>query len=132
MQQGMTVSEVFARHGETAFREMELHVLLEIQKYNHVVVSTGGGMPCHSDNMDIMCSCGKVVYLNTSPQTLTYRLIRSYNDRPLIKGKTEKELQQYIVEKLSEREPFYSRAHIVVQTENFTMEELLNSLNMMK
>ena len=132
IQQGMTVSEVFARYGEAVFREMEHNILLEIQKLDKVVVSTGGGMPCYSNNMDIMRSCGKVVYLKTSPQALTQRLLHLQNERPLIKGKTEKELQQYIVEKLSEREPFYSHAQIIVQTENFSMEELLQSLNLLK
>ena len=127
-QQGKTVSEIFAQHGEVTFREMERNVLLEIQKFDYTVVATGGGMPCHNDNMDIMRSNGKVVYLKTSPKTLSRRLLRSHKVRPLIYGKTEKELQQYIVEKLNEREPFYNRAHIVVPTENFSMEELLRLL----
>ena len=132
MQQGKTVAEIFAQHGETAFREMERNVLLDLQKLDYAVASTGGGMPCCGDNMNIMLSGGKVVYLKTSPQALACRLFRSRTERPLIKGKTENELQQYIAEKLAEREPFYNRAHIVVQTENFSMEELLKSLSLMK
>jgi len=132
MQQKMTVSELFERYGEAAFREMERNVLLEMQKLDYAVVSTGGGMTCYADNMDVMCSCGKVVYLKTSPQTLTRRLYRSQKGRPLIKDKTENELHQYIVEKLAEREPFYNRAHIVIQTESFSMEELLQALHLMK
>jgi len=132
MQQGLTVSEVFARFGELAFREMERSILQEIQKLEYAVVSTGGGMPCYGDNMDVMLASGKVVYLKTSPQALTRRLLRSHTERPLIKGKTEKELEQYIIEKLSEREPFYNRAHIVVQTEIFSMDELLQTLDLMK
>jgi len=132
MRQGMTVTEIFAQHGETAFREMERNVLSDLKKFDYAVVSTGGGLPCYGDNMNVMLSCGKVVYLKTSPQALARRLIRSHTERPLIKGKTENELQQYITEKLAEREPFYHRAHIVVQTESFTMEELLKSLNLMK
>jgi len=132
MRQGMTVSEIFAQHGEPAFREMERNVLSDLKKNDYAVVSTGGGLPCYGDNLNVMLSCGKVVYLKTSPQDLARRLIRSHTERPLIKGKTENELQQYIAEKLAEREPFYHRANIVVQTENFTMEELLQSLNLMK
>ena len=132
MQQGLTVSEVFARFGELAFREMERGILQEIQKLEYAVVSTGGGMPCYGDNMDVMLASGKVVYLKTSPQALSRRLLRSHIERPLIKGKTEMELQQYIVEKLTEREPFYNRAHIVVQTEILSMEDLLQSLGLMK
>ena len=132
MQQGSTVSEIFARFGEVAFREMERCILQEIQKLEYAVVSTGGGMPCFGDNMDVMLASGKVVYLKTSPQALTRRLLRSRIERPLIKGKTEKELEQFIVEKLAEREPFYNRAHIIVQTEHFSMENLLHSLNLLK
>ena len=132
MQHGMTVSELFSRYGETAFREMEHDILLKIQNVEYAVVSTGGGMPCYGDNLDVMRSCGKVVYLKLSPQALTRRLLCSRNERPLIKGKTEKKLQQYIVEKLKEREPFYSRAHMIVQIENFSIEELLEALNMLK
>ena len=132
MQQGMTVSELFARHGETAFRKMERNILLEMKKIDYAVVSTGGGLPCHNNNMDVMLANGKVVYLKTSPQALAHRLVRSCTERPLIKGKTGIELRQYIEEKLTEREPFYSRAHIVVQTESFSMEKLLQTLNLMK
>ena len=132
MRQGITVAEIFAQRGEHAFREMERNILLEMQELDYAVVSTGGGMPCYGDNMNIMLSGGKVTYLKTSPQTLARRLLHSHNERPLIKGKTENELHQYIAEKLAEREPFYSRAHIIVQTENFSMEKLLQSLNLMK
>ena len=94
MQHGLTVTEIFAQHGETAFRNMERDVLLELQKRDFIVVSTGGGLPCHYNNMDMMLACGKVVYLKTSPQTLARRLILSRTERPLIKGKTGNELQQ--------------------------------------
>ena len=132
MQQGMTVAEIFAQHGEAAFREMERDILPVLQKREYVVVSTGGGMPCHGDNMDMMLACGKVVYLKTSPEALSRRLIRSHTERPLIKGKTEEELKTYILKQLGEREPVYRHAHITVQTEDFTMEELLQSLNLME
>ena len=128
MQHGITISEIFAQHGEAAFREMEQKLLLEIQYLDNVVVSTGGGMPIFGDNMDVMRSGGKVVYLKASPQTLANRLLCSQDKRPLVKEKTEEELQQYIEEKLSEREPFYACAHIVVQSDDFSMEETLLAL----
>jgi len=131
MQQGMTITEIFARQGETAFREMERNILLDLQRREYAVVSTGGGLPCRGDNMDLMLAGGKVVYLKTSPQALTRRLIRSRTERPLIKGKTEEELLQYVMNQLSEREPAYNRAHLMVQTENYSMDKLLQSLNLM-
>ena len=114
VQQGMTIAEIFELHGEAAFRKMEHKLLLELQSYGSAVISTGGGMPCYNDNMDIMLSYGKVAYLKTSPQALAQRLIISQNERPLIKGKTETELLQYITEQLSKREPIYNRANIII------------------
>jgi len=131
IEQGMTIAEIFEQQGEAAFREMERKILMDLQNREYSVVSTGGGMPCYGDNMDVMLAVGKVVYLKTSLQTLARRLIRSYTDRPLIKGKKEEELQSYILKQLTEREPVYNRAHIVVQTDFFSMETLLQSLNMM-
>ena len=132
MQYGSTIAQIFMQQGEPAFRKMEHDVLQKIQQYDFAVISTGGGMPCYGDHMDLMLASGKVVYLKTLPQTLTRRLLRSHIERPLIKGKTEQELQQYIVEKLTEREPFYHRAHVAIQTENFSMEAFLQSLGLMK
>jgi len=132
IRQGKSIAEIFVQYGELAFREMERNLLLELQQLEYTVVSTGGGMPCYADNMDIMLSCGKVVYLKILPQTLASRLIRSNTERPLINGKTENELQQYIMEKLAERESFYCRAHIIIQAENLSMDELLQSLKLMK
>ena len=127
MHQGMTIAEIFAKHGEAVFREMERKMLLDLKKYGSAVVATGGGMPCYNDNMSIMLANGKVAYLKTSPQELAQRLSLSNNERPLIKGKTENEMLHYITKQLSEREPTYNRAHITVITDNFSIEEIVSS-----
>jgi shikimate kinase len=124
MQQGMTVAEIFAQRGEAAFREMERNLLLELQPNDSLVVSTGGGMPCHNDNMDLMLASGKVIYLKTSPQELARRLLPSRDERPLIREKNEAELLHYIIEQLTVREHFYNRADSVMQTEEYSMDEL--------
>ena len=132
MQQDMTINDIFVKFGEAAFREMEHKLLIALQKHNNAVISTGGGMPCHNDNMDIMLANGTVVYLKTSPQALSQRLLRSYKERPLVNGKTEIELQKFIDEQLAIREPIYNRANIVIDTENYSMENLLRMLNIKK
>ena len=76
-----------------------------------------------------MLNCGKVVYLKTSPQTLAQRLIHSPTERPLINGKTETELQQYITEKLTKRESFYNRADIMIDTEEYAIKDILHYID---
>ncbi|MDR1668048.1 MAG: shikimate kinase [Bacteroidales bacterium] len=131
-EQGKTVSEIFAELGEDAFRRLEHNLLLSLAARDFAVVSTGGGMPCFHQNMDLMLHCGKVVYLKTHPETLARRLMRSQTERPLIRDKTFEALQEYITVKLKEREPFYRRAEFVVQTEDFSMDGLLRLLNLMR
>lgn len=131
-QQGLTVPQIFSEKGETVFRQLERAALQELIRLDFVVISTGGGMPCYMNNMDIMLNHGKVVYLKTSPQALARRLFFSKTDRPLVKGKTREELELYIKEKLKEREPVYQQAHFTIETENFSRNELLQSLCLMK
>jgi len=129
---GKTISQIFSDSGEAAFRQIEHNTLQSLLQRDYTVISTGGGMPCHQGNIDIMLANGKVVYLHTLPHTLAGRLMRSHTERPLVNGKTIEELQAYITQKLAEREPVYQRADITVQTENFSMDELLQSLHLMK
>lgn len=108
------VAEIFAEKGEDGFRDMERRMLHEVAEFEDVVLSCGGGTPCFFDNMDYMNSLGETLYLKASPEVLAQHLRMGRTERPLIKGKTPEELEQYIKESLAAREPFYSKAkHIV-------------------
>lgn len=108
------VAEIFAEKGEEGFRDMERRMLHEVAEFEDVVVSCGGGTPCFFDNMDYMNSLGETLYLKATPEVLAQHLKMGRTERPLIKGKTPEELEQYIRESLAAREPFYSKAkHIV-------------------
>lgn len=108
------VSEIFAEQGEEHFRDLERRMLHEVAEFEDVVVSCGGGTPCYGDNMQYMNQQAETVYLKLEPEVLCEHLKMGRTVRPLILGKTGDELQQYIKEKLAEREPFYTQAkHIV-------------------
>lgn len=110
----MSVPEIFDEHGEEVFRKWEHDILQELCHRDKLVISTGGGAPCHSRMMDLMNEHGSTIYLQLSPEALQSRLIHSKTERPLIKGKSKPELLQFIKSLLKEREEFYLRAkHIV-------------------
>ena len=111
----MSIPEIFDEHGEDVFRKWEHDILLELCQRENLVISTGGGVPCHSGNMDLMNSHGTTIYLKLSPAALLRRLVKSRTERPLIKGKSEPELLDFIKSKLEEREEFYLRARHVVE-----------------
>ena len=110
----MSIPEIFDEHGEDVFRKWEHDILLELCQHEKQVISTGGGVPCHSGNMDLMNAHGSTIYLRLTPEALLGRLISSRTERPLIKGKSEAELLSFIKSKLHEREDFYLRASHVV------------------
>ena len=104
------VADIFAKRGEEGFREIERNMLHEVAEFENVVLSCGGGTPCFFDNMDYMNSLGDTVYLQARPEVLAMHLKMGKVERPLIKGKSEEELLQYIRQSLQKREPFYTKA----------------------
>ena len=71
--EGLSVNEIFAKKGETAFREMERNTLREVTENIGGVIATGGGTPCFFDNMEYMKTNGKVIYLNCSSVINIYK-----------------------------------------------------------
>ena len=122
---GMSITEYFQLHGEEKFRELERKQLLKTAQQN-AIVSTGGGSPCFFDNMQWMNENGISVYLPMSPKSLFDRLSQSKpNKRPILIGKTEEELFNFITEKLTEREPFYQQAHLIIDHINTPIDDLI-------
>lgn len=105
-----TVSEIFASRGEEGFREVERAMLHEVSEFSNVIVACGGGTPCFFNNMDHMNSRGTTVWLNTPLDRLYERLQRNRSKRPILAGKTDAELMDFIVGALAAREPYYSQA----------------------
>lgn len=121
-----SVGQIFADVGESEFRYIEKNILKEVGAFENIVISTGGGTPCFFDNMDYMNQIGTTVYLKSSPEALSSRLNLCKEKRPLIKDKNEEELFLFVMESLEKREPFYSKAKIIFETEILVTREDVN------
>ena len=108
-----TVGELFVERGEAGFRELEKNMLHEVGAFEDVVISSGGGAPCFFDNMDFMNRNGKTVFLNVHPDVLFRRLRVAKQQRPILQGKQDDELKEFIIRALEKRTPFYSQAQYV-------------------
>jgi len=109
-----TVPRFFETFGEAAFRKLETQMLHSTADLDNVVISCGGGTPCHSGNMDFVLAHGTAIYLQMSVDALVARALRSRNPRPKLHGLPEEELRCQIAAGLKEREPIYLRAPIVL------------------
>ena len=125
---GMSIPDIFREHGEQVFRKWEHDIVMELCSRDKLVISTGGGAPCHDDLITAMNENGTTIYIELSPLALKDRLLHSKTERPLIAGKSEPELLEYITGKLKERETFYRKARYIVDGISVEPEELVTLL----
>lgn len=108
------ISDIFAEEGEEKFRDMERRMLHEVAEFEDVVLSCGGGTPTFADNMEYLNSVAETFYLKATPETILAHLSMAKGNRPLLAGKSPEELDAYVRAQLEAREPFYAKAHHIV------------------
>jgi shikimate kinase len=122
---GKTIPEIFSHNGEEYFRELETRALLDLKSVKNTIISTGGGAPCHHDNMEFMLNTGLTIYLKLTPAELRKRL-ESRGDRPLIKNLDEGNLKIFIEGRLAEREKWYDRSEIIIGGFNPDIDQIIH------
>ncbi|MCX7991299.1 MAG: shikimate kinase [Proteobacteria bacterium] len=124
--EGISIKDIFAKNGEEYFRIKERELLLELSQRDKTVISTGGGVPCFFDNMDIMKKTGFVVYLRLTGKELLNRLkiFDEKDKRPVIIGKDETK----ILSLLNEREKFYLQAHFIIDCDQKEIKNISNEI----
>ena len=111
-QQGMTIVEIFAHDGEDRFRELEKAALRQVATIGGAIIACGGGTPCHAGNMELMNQAGITVWLTTSPERITARLLMPDQKakRPKYKDLPEEAVLPLVKQELEARSPYYSQA----------------------
>jgi shikimate kinase len=106
---GMTVREIFAEQGESAFRQLEAELLRDTSRFPDVVVSTGGGTMVTEANARWIGANGLAVWLNPPFATIVARIgALGKSDRPLFRDEVQA-LSLY-----RQRLPAYRRADVTV------------------
>jgi shikimate kinase len=126
---GKKIMDIFKDDGQPAFRNLEAEILKNISTLDDSVVSTGGGTACFNDNMILMNETGTTIYIQMSAGALFHRLAQAKKKRPLIAGLNDVELMEYILDKMAEREYFYTQAKFAVKGENLKAAKMLEVLN---
>lgn len=115
---GQTPAEFIREYGIEKFRHKEKYVAEDLAELpiEKVIYATGGGYPCWEDNMECLAELGTSIYLKWEPKHLAKRLILTdLTERPVLQGRTEHELLNFIIPQLEAREPYYMKADIVVE-----------------
>ncbi len=119
---GKTIPSIFAEEGEPQFREYERAVVEDLQGSHRTVIATGGGLITNEENLNSLKTHALVICLWASPETIWER-VKSQTHRPLLQ--TPDPLLK-IRQLLAEREPFYRRADVLVNTEMRSVKEVVH------
>ncbi len=115
--QGLTVAEIFRRHGEPFFREEERRAARAAGRLRRHVVAAGGGAFAAEATRAALQKGAVTVWLRCGETTLWRRLPHD-GSRPLAADRgTMRRL-------LAEREPSYRLADLVVDTSRAAPEEV--------
>ena len=119
-QTGRSITEIFAREGEPAFRALEQKMVEELASRSKTVIATGGGLPVNPKNLASLKTHALVVSLWSSPEKIWER-VRHQAHRPLLHDENP---QAKIRELLAAREPFYRQADVLLNTDLRSVREV--------
>jgi shikimate kinase len=125
--EGLSIPEIFKKYGEPSFREREQKALLSVGDLkSSSVISTGGGAPCFHDNMSEMNIMGRTLFLEAHPVILKQNILKSDDERPIVKAIPKEDLEVYISKHLNERLPFYQKAKLKVNVDGLKLSDLID------
>jgi shikimate kinase len=102
-----TINQIFAQEGESAFRQLETDVLVQVSAYLRTVIATGGGIILRQNNWSYLQE-GLVIYLDVPVELLVSRLANDQT-RPLLQTG---DLTSKLTKIKQERECLYQQADI--------------------
>ena len=126
---GMSIAQVFEKHGEEKFRDAETEMLRKLAPDRPAIIVTGGGIVLRTENVDLLKQLGTVLWLRASETTLFERASRR-NDRPLLQNEDPRAIFSELFRK---REPLYEaaadlRIDTSVKTHDEVAEVILSKL----
>lgn len=129
----LSVSALFEQRGEIYFRKTEHDLLVALlSSEESVIISLGGGTPCYANNHELLKQEGVAsIYLKASIDTLFTRLSFNKSKRPLIAGKTNEELKEFIAMHVFERSFYYNQAKYNMIVDEKSIDETINDIVML-
>ena len=122
---GMSIAQIFEKHGEEKFRDAETEALRKLAPDRPAIIVTGGGIILRAENVDLLKGVGTIVWLAADEAILFERAARR-DHRPLL----QKEDPRAIFSKLfGEREPLYAAAaDIRIDTSRMNHDEVAETI----
>jgi shikimate kinase len=125
---GCSISEIFARYGEAAFRDGERRVMARLLAGPRAVIATGGGAFIDPETRALIAERAISVWLRADLELLVKRTA-GRDHRPLLKKGDPRHILSVLME---QRYPIYGQADLVVdsldQPTDITVHAVLQAL----
>jgi shikimate kinase len=121
---GMTISDIFAKHGESSFRSGEARVIARLLDAGPQVLATGGGAFMNAETRVLIGQKGISIWLKADFDILMRR-IRRRNDRPLLNTENPADTLQRLIE---ERYPVYQLADVTVHSRDVPHDTIVDEI----
>ncbi|MDR2169662.1 MAG: shikimate kinase [Planctomycetaceae bacterium] len=122
----ITIAEIFARHGEVGFRDIEESVISRLLDSGEpFILASGGGAILREKTRDKFRVSGKVIWLQADPETVLKRIQNDAKSRTTRPNLTSLPPLDEIVELIEKRKNLYEQtAHIKIKTDNITPTQI--------
>jgi shikimate kinase len=121
---GMTIAEIFERHGEPYFRAGEARVIARLLEQGPQVLATGGGAFMNQDTRAAIRQKGVSIWLKAELDVLMKRIKRR-GDRPLLKTGDPAATLTALME---QRYPIYAEADLTVLSRDVPHEAIVEEI----
>jgi shikimate kinase len=121
---GTTIAELFARHGEGAFREREQASIARLAAGDALVLALGGGAIEHALTRTLLLSTPGtlLVHLEVELATTLARCRGTEHTRPILAD------QANLASRYERRLPLYRTAHVSIPVDALAPEEVVNAI----
>ena len=125
--EGLSVAEMFERHGEPWFRSRERGTMAQLVTGSAKVIGAGGGAFVDAATRQIVLASCIAIWLDADLDTLVGRVI-GRDHRPLLRGKDEAGVRAVLADLASRRAPFYAQAHHRIAVDSGPADQVVDRI----
>jgi shikimate kinase len=121
---GTKITELFARHGEAAFRRREHEAIVKLMEAEELVLSLGGGAiePAKNRTLLMESEGTLLVHLEVELETTLKRCAGTEGTRPILADRAN------LAARYEKRMPLYRMAHVSLKVDGLTPEEVVEGI----
>ena len=122
---GMSIADIFSRHGEADFRSGEARVIARLLEGGPQVLATGGGAVMNADTRAAIKTKGVSIWLNAELEVLMRRVSKRRHERPMLQTADPAATLRDL---LAARAPVYAQSDLTVQSREVPHDAIVSEI----